>query len=62
MSQSPDPPDPPTQKTQPAKGKPIDIPVPKREDIERLLTKATKGSIKLGRAEQHPAGAPRKRV
>jgi hypothetical protein len=32
----------PTQKTQPAKGKPIDIPVPKREDIERLLTKAAK--------------------
>lgn len=32
----------PTQKTQPANGKPIDIPVPKREDIEALLTKAAK--------------------
>jgi len=30
----------PTQKTQPKKGRPIDIPVPKREDIERLLSKA----------------------
>lgn len=34
----------PTQKTQPAKGKPIDIPVLEREEIERLLTKAAKGS------------------
>ena len=33
----------PTQKTQPKKGRPIDIPVPKREDIERLLSKAAKG-------------------
>ena len=40
----------PTQKTQPKgkdkrgrRHKPIDIPVPKREDIERLLTKAAKG-------------------
>jgi len=32
----------PTQKTQPAKRKPIDIPVLKREDIEALLTKAAK--------------------
>jgi hypothetical protein len=31
-----------TQKTQPKKGRPIDIPVPKREDIERLLSKASK--------------------
>ncbi|MGI8729982.1 MAG: hypothetical protein ACR2LK_08345 [Solirubrobacteraceae bacterium] len=30
----------PTQKTQPKKGRPIDITVPKREDIERLLSKA----------------------
>lgn len=36
----------PTQKTQPAKGKPIDIPVPGREDIERLLTKAAKADHK----------------
>ncbi len=35
-----------TQKTQPAKGKPIDIPVPEREEIERLLTKASKGKQK----------------
>ncbi len=33
----------PTQKTQPKKGKPIAIPVPEREEIERLLTKAAKG-------------------
>ena len=39
----------PTQKTQPQgkdkRGrphKPIDIPIPKRDDIERLLTKAAK--------------------
>jgi hypothetical protein len=31
-----------TQKTQPAKGKPIEIPVPKREDIEQLLKRAAK--------------------
>lgn len=36
----------PTQKTQPKKGRPIDIPVPKREDIERLLTKAARGEPK----------------
>jgi hypothetical protein len=36
----------PTQKTQPKKGKPIDIPVPKREDIERLLSKAAKPNAK----------------
>ena len=36
----------PTQKTQPKKGRPIDIPVPKREDIERMLTKAAKGERK----------------
>jgi hypothetical protein len=44
----------PTQKTRPqgidpATGKPyepVDIPVPKREDIERLLTKAAKPRAK----------------
>jgi hypothetical protein len=30
----------PTQKTQPKKGKPIEIPVPKRADVDRLLRKA----------------------
>jgi hypothetical protein len=30
----------PTQKTKPAKGEPIEIPVPKREDIENLLNRA----------------------
>jgi hypothetical protein len=35
-----------TQKTRPKKGKPIEIPVPKREDFERLLKKAAKGSAK----------------
>ena len=28
------------QKTRPAKGKPIDIPVPKRDDFDKLLDKA----------------------
>jgi hypothetical protein len=32
----------PTQKTQPKKGKPIEIPVPKRGDFERLLKKAAR--------------------
>jgi hypothetical protein len=32
----------PTQKTQPKKGKPVEIPVPKRGDFDRLLKKATK--------------------
>lgn len=31
-----------TQKTKPAEGKPIEIPVPKRKDIEKLLERATK--------------------
>jgi hypothetical protein len=30
------------QMTQPKKGKPIDIPVPKRDEIDRLLKKASK--------------------
>jgi hypothetical protein len=32
------------QKTQPKKGKPIKIPIPKRADFERVLRKAAKGS------------------
>lgn len=32
----------PTQKTQPKKGKPVEIPVPKRRDFDRLLAKASK--------------------
>ncbi|MCA1695854.1 MAG: hypothetical protein LC749_14600 [Actinobacteria bacterium] len=35
-------PDGPTQPTQPKKGEPIKIPIPKREDIEALLLKAAK--------------------
>lgn len=31
-----------TQKTQPKKGKPVEIPVPKRDTIDRLLRKAAK--------------------
>ncbi len=34
----------PTQKTQPKKGKPIEIPVLKRADFDRLLAKAGKKS------------------
>jgi hypothetical protein len=33
---------PKTQQTKPAKGKPIEIPVPKREDIEGLIDRAAK--------------------
>jgi hypothetical protein len=32
----------PTQLTQPKKGKPIEIPVPKREDIENLLSRSAR--------------------
>jgi len=32
----------PTQKTKPKKGKPIEIPVPKRTEIDRLLKKAAR--------------------
>jgi hypothetical protein len=31
-----------TQKTQPKKGKPVEIPVPKREDFDRLLKKVAR--------------------
>lgn len=31
-----------TQQTQPKKGKPIEIPVPKRREFERALQKATR--------------------
>ncbi len=34
----------PTQKTQPKKGKPVEIPVPKRSEFDRLLAKAEKPS------------------
>ena len=33
----------PTQETQPKKGKPITIPVPKRKDFDKLLKRATTG-------------------
>jgi len=36
----------PTQKTQPKKGEPVEIPVPKREDFDRLLKKVAKPSKK----------------
>jgi hypothetical protein len=32
-----------TQKTRPKKGEPIEIPVPKRSTIDRVLTRAAKG-------------------
>lgn len=35
-----------TQRTRPAKGKPIDIPVPKRSEFDKLVEKAAKGSKK----------------
>jgi hypothetical protein len=36
----------PKQKTQPKKGKPVEIPVPKRGDFDRLVKRAAKGSAK----------------
>jgi hypothetical protein len=36
----------PTQKTQPKKGKPVEIPVPKREDVLRDLKKVAKSPKK----------------
>ncbi len=36
----------PTQKTQPRKGKPVEIPVPKRSEFDRLLAKAEKPRMK----------------
>jgi len=32
----------PTQKSQPKKGKPVEIPVPKRSEFDRLLAQAEK--------------------
>jgi hypothetical protein len=34
----------PKQKTQPKKGKPIEIPVPKRRDVENVFKKASRGT------------------
>jgi hypothetical protein len=41
----------PTQKTRPAKGKPIDIPVPKRDEVLDLM-KAVSGKRSAGDAKQ----------
>lgn len=40
------PPKPPTQKTQPKKGDPVEIPVPKRSAFDRLVNRAAKGAKK----------------
>jgi hypothetical protein len=34
----------PTQRTQPKKGEPIEIPVPKRSDFDKLVKRAAKGT------------------
>ena len=36
----------PKQKTQPKKGKPVEIPVPKRSEFDRLIDKAVAGKGK----------------
>lgn len=36
--------DEPKQKTRPKKGKPVEIPVPKRSEFDALLKKATKAN------------------
>jgi hypothetical protein len=38
----------PTQLSQPKKGKPIEIPVPKRDDFEQLVTRAAKAPADAG--------------
>ena len=40
----------PKQKTRPKKGKPIEIPVPKRGDFERLVNRAAKKPAKAAGA------------
>jgi hypothetical protein len=42
---------PKTQPTQPKKGKPIEIPIPKREDIEDLLSRAARPLPKPDQAD-----------
>lgn len=46
--------EPPKQKTQPKKGKPVEIPVPTRDAVLRDLEKAARvaGKKPLGRSEQ----------
>ena len=34
----------PTQKTRPKKGEPVEIPVPKRDDFDKLVKRAARGS------------------
>jgi hypothetical protein len=41
-----------TQRTRPKKGKPIDIPVPKRGDFDRLLDRAAKPSTTRRRPDK----------
>jgi hypothetical protein len=36
----------PTQRTQPKKGKPVEIPVPKRSEFDKLLDRAEKRPAK----------------
>lgn len=50
----------PTQKTQPKKGKPVDIPVPKREEVVANLARIAKGrkpKLKPETKQARPAGA-----
>lgn len=42
MSMARDEPKPSVQSTQPKKGEPVEIPVPKRSEFDRLLAKAEK--------------------
>lgn len=41
----------PTQPTQPAEGEPIQIPVPKREDVLRNLRKVAKPKPRNGKSQ-----------
>ena len=51
------------QKTQPKKGKPVEIPVPKRGDIDRLLKRAAKDRKKpLKETRGPPKRTPRRKL
>lgn len=45
----------PTQKTQPKEGKPIEVPVPKRSDFDKVLERAMKGSTAHDAIKRRPS-------
>jgi hypothetical protein len=49
----------PTQKSRPKEGDPVEIPMPKRKDFDKLLERATQKTLK-GREPKRPT-SPRSR-